>query len=256
MAICVGYFEPEAAAAPHTFTVSGLVSSKPRWRQFEDEWTRALRHHNLESFSGRDFTRRTREFADGWSDPVRRRTLLDGLSRVADRNTLHAFSCSLALTDYQQVNAEYAFRETVAGPYGVCAAGLLACVRLWMREYRPDDLTLFVFEDGDIAHRELTRLTRLDPRATSGEPPQFWPRAWIDERGRTRHLRPMEACDLFAADCGRALVGRLTDRAHLERCVVDRDRLIAWCDALAVPLRRASSTRPAGPVAVVEPSHA
>ncbi len=241
MAICVGYFEPDVAE-PQTITVSGLVSSKARWRQFEDEWTRTLRHHGLGSFSGRDLMRRARAFADGWSDPLRRKALLDSLTRVADRHTLQAFCCSMALADYELVNADYAFREVVAGPYGVCAGALVGFIRRWMYAHHPDNLTLFVFEDGDIDHREVARVTRCDRGGASGEPPQFWPRAWMDERGRMRHLRVMEAGDLLTVDAGQVLVRRMTERARLEHFVVGRDRLVDWCAALDVPRRRRAHT--------------
>jgi len=238
MAISIGYFEARPADDAPMFTVCGYVSSKSRWREFDEDWARALRHEALLAFDARDFIHGTRGFTSGWSDPSRRRRLLDALSQVAERHVLRAFACSVSLEDYAAIDAEYGFGSAVAGPYGLCAGLLTARVRRWMAERHPDDLTLFVFEEGDIDHRELRRIAAVD--RSDGEPPQLWPRHWIDERGRRRHLRPFEACDLFAADGG-AFMKRLLDRSRFDREIVDRDRLVRICHALGLE-------RPAAPV--------
>src|SRR5262249_32140721 len=149
MAICVGYFE--ADAQPRTFTVSGFVSSKSRWRLFETDWTRALRRDDLAAFDGRDFAGQTRSCSAGWGAASRRQRLIERLTRVAEQHVFRAFSCSLLVDDYNQMNAEYALSDS-AGPYGLCAGILTANVREWMADRHPDDLTLFVFEEGDIDH--------------------------------------------------------------------------------------------------------
>lgn len=231
MAISVGYFEALPADNAPVFTVSGYVSSKARWRQFEEEWTRALRHEDLVAFDVRDFSRGTRDVTSGWSDPSRRRRLLDALGQVVERHVMRAFACSVRLDDYAAIDAEYGFGSAAAGPYGLCAGLLTATVRRWMADRHPGDLTLFVFEEGDIDHRELRRIAAAE--RSDGEPPQLWPRRWIDERGRRRHLRPLEACDLFAADAG-AFVKRLLERSRFDREVVDRGRLVRICDGLGL----------------------
>jgi hypothetical protein len=94
-----------------------------------------------------------------------------------------------------------------------------------MAERHPEDLTLFVFEDGDLDHREIERAATAD-RSVRGEPAQVWPRRWTDEVGRTRYIRPFEACDLLSIDGGGFLISRLQERGRFESDVVDRDRLI------------------------------
>ena len=70
------------------------------------------------------------------------------------------------------------------------AALLMANVRHWMAAKHPDDLTLFIFEQGDVNQREIQRILE-GARSISGEPAQMWPRQWRDERGRQRYLRPL-----------------------------------------------------------------
>src|SRR2546426_8390733 len=80
MAMCVGYFGGgESRDAATTFFVSGFVSSKVRWREFETRWSRMLRHEGLTAFNADDFLNEAGEFANGWSDPARRHGLIDAL---------------------------------------------------------------------------------------------------------------------------------------------------------------------------------
>jgi len=236
MAMCVGYFErTRAAANPESFAVSGYVSSKARWREFETCWSRALRRETLAAFKADDFSRAIGEFATGWDDE-RQRALIETLRRLTEQHVFHAFSCAVRLEDYDSVDAEYTFRETAAGPYGLCAALVMVNVRQWIAARHPDHLTLFVFEAGDIDPRELRRILEVE-QAGQGEPAQMWPREWVDERGRHRYLRPLEACGLFEADRNGAIVNRLLERSLLDREAVDRDRLLRICDGLKIPHR-------------------
>lgn len=115
MAICVGYFTPEGMDTPGTFSVSGYVSSKARWRQFDTQWTRALRQEDLLTFNAGDFARGVGAFASGWSDQARRSRLIERLSRIIDQHAACAFSCSVRLDEYVAVDAEHGLRK-VAGP--------------------------------------------------------------------------------------------------------------------------------------------
>jgi hypothetical protein len=240
MAICVGYFE--TSTEPGTFTVSGYLSSKTRWRQFETQWTRALRREDLAAFNGHDFVHQTHGFSVGWSDLLRRRRLMEVLTRVTEQHVFRAFSCSVQMVDYNQVNAEYPSSDFVPSPYGVCAGILMAKVRRWMCDRHPDDLTLFVFEEGNIDHRELRRITAA-VEGDQGEPPQLWPRQWFDERGRRRHLRPFEACDLLGSDGDASFVSRLQARSRFDRDVLDRERLVRIARALDISRLRGTASR-------------
>jgi hypothetical protein len=243
MAMCVGYFGTgQAAGTAATFSVSGFVSSKARWREFEARWTRLLRREGLATFDAEDFLREEGDFANGWTDLSRRRGLIEGLGKLVEQHVLRAFSQSVSLADYQAVNAEYAFREAAAGLYGICAASVMTTVRQWMAAKHPDDLTLFIFEQGDIDQRELHRILKVE-QAEAGEPPQIWPRHWLDERGRHRYLRPLEACELFVADRDGVFVRRLSERSLLESHVIDRERLVQIRDALEITPRFGNATR-------------
>jgi len=229
MTICVGYFGDEQADQnPRTVTVAGYVASKARWRMFDQRWPRVLRAERLTAFNADQFLRGFGEFASGWTDdPPRQVRLIRTLTRVAEQHVLRGFACSLSLGEFDAVNAEYCLAERVSGPYGLCAAGLIASVQRWMGEHHPADLTLFVFEEGDVEQREIRRVLGAEGVAT-GEPPQVWPRQWTDELGRRRLLRPFEACDLMA-------LGTLRP-AH-QADVIDRERLLKICRALAVQRR-------------------
>jgi hypothetical protein len=237
MAMCVGYFEgTETTQPPEAFTVTGCVSSKARWREFETHWTRALRHENITAFSADDLSHSTGEFASGWEDDARRRGLFETLSRLTQQHIFHAFSYSVRLDEYNAVNEEYTFREIAGGPYGLCAALVMANVRRWMAAKRPDDLTLFVFEQGDLDQRELRTILRAE-QAEQGEPAQVWPRQWIDERGRHRYLRPLEACQLLAINRSSEFANRLHDRSQLDRQIVNRDYLVRLTHLLKIAPR-------------------
>lgn len=224
MTICVGYFQSEPFEGRRTFTVSGYLASRARWRQFDSVWNRALRHEGLTAFNAREFSYGSGEFATGWQDVTRRACLVNRLARVTEQHIVRAFSCSIPVEEYEAVNREQGPSETT-GLYGLCAGLAVANVRRWMIARHPDDLTLFVFEDGDVDHREISRVATAD-RSVRGEPAQVWPRRWIDEVGRTRHIRPFEAVDLLAVDGGGALISRLQQSDRFENDVVDRERLV------------------------------
>jgi hypothetical protein len=237
MAICVGYFEPRVASNPATLTVSGYVSEKKRWRAFEEKWPRALRSEGITAFRGVDFITNTGEFSSGWSEDDARRTRLIGLlTRVTQQHVARAVSCSMRLEDYQAINRTYNLSETVGGPYSVCAAYVMCGIRDWLARYRPDDLALFIFEDGEIDHRCIRRILTAEG-IDRGEPPQFWPRQWKDEQGRHRFLRPLEACDLLMPGCSSGIADCLKQRGSWDDEVIDRKRLMALCKTLSVTLR-------------------
>ena len=61
---------------------------------------------------------------------------------------------------YEAINREYRLSETVSGLYGICAGCLMVRIQQWMAEHHPDDLTLAVFEEGDVDHREIRRILK------------------------------------------------------------------------------------------------
>src|SRR5262249_10824402 len=132
--------------------------------------------------------------------------------------------------------------EMASGPYGLCAAFVVARVHRWMAAHHPHDQTLFIFEDGDIDHHEIRRI--LDAQGIDkGEPPQMWPRRWRDEQGRRRVLRPFEACDLLLPSCKSRLSDLLVARSAFECEGISLDQLTRVREALGVAKRSAVSPR-------------
>jgi hypothetical protein len=242
MAICVGYFEVAGpAASPRAATVAGLIAPKARWRHFDERWPRVLHHEGLSAFNGCDLAQGRGEFGAGWVDnPARRARLTGTLGRVVEEHVLRACRCSLDLEEFETVNEEYRFAETAGGPLGICAAAMIGEAQAWMAERRPEDLTLFVFEDGDLNHREIRRLLAAGG-IERGEPVQLWPRRWTDERGRQRFLRPFEACDLLVPAIDSDLAARLAERDSFAHVRLGRTHLLRLCKALAVERRSTSN---------------
>jgi hypothetical protein len=237
MAICVGYFEGnDSRYTTGRFTVAGFVAAKTRWRFFEDRWTRALHAEGLNRFSGRDFQSGAGEFSEWKHDADRRTRLIEALSRVVEQQVMAGFSYSIRDDDYEDLNHAFQFAEKVSGPYGVCAAFVMARVRQWMATRHPNDQTLFVFEDGDLDHREIRRVlsaTGID----QGEPPQVWPRRWKDEQGRPRVLRPFEACDLLLPVCKSRLGDLLSARGVFECEAIGPAALTRICETAGIARR-------------------
>jgi hypothetical protein len=221
MAICVAYLE--ASRQDATLTVVGLVSPKARWQSFEERWPRALRAEGLTSFNGRAYIQGTREFSNGF-DAGRRRRLVSALGVVAGDSAILGVSYSLRLSDYKAVTRGVPHLETVPSPYAVCAGIAMSRILRWMQTARSKDVTLFVFEDGGIDHQQVRHVAAAEG-VEHAEPVQIWPREWLDEHGRRRLLRPIEACDLLIPDCHSELAGRLIRRSAWDQEIIDRDRL-------------------------------
>jgi hypothetical protein len=223
MAICVAYLE--ASRQDATLTVAGLVSPKARWQSFEERWPRALRAEGLTSFNGRAFIQATGEFSNGWDlDAGRRRRLVAALGAVAGDSAILGVSYSLRLGDYKAVARSAPHIETVPSPYAVCAGIAMSRILRWMQATHSRDVTLFVFEDGAIEHQQVRQVAAAEG-LQGGEPVQIWPREWLDEHGRRRLLRPLEACDLLIPGCQSDLSERLIRRSAWDQETLDRAAL-------------------------------
>jgi hypothetical protein len=256
MAICAAYLEPiETPEQADTYTVIGLVSSKARWREFETRWSRILRRDNLSTFNAADYSQFRGDFATGW-DSGRRRGLVDELGRLAQVSILHAFSSSIRLEDYRSTQEEDQSTRSEAGIglYALCAGVLIADIRRWMRAKHPRELTLFILREGDLHGQELRQVLKCE-HAEQGEPAQFWPAHWLDECGRNRYLRPLEACELLAAARSGMFANRLIERGQLDRQHVDRERLSRICESLRA-LRRSPAEAPAQKARIEAPTPA
>ncbi len=242
MAICVSYLEPAESDLSGTVTVAGFVAEKPRWQSFEERWPRTLRNEGLNAFSGRDFVRAAGAFVNGWTGNVTRRSrLVAALGRIVDRHVTLGVSCSLKLADYEtalRTGRDRNHQHVQPSAASLCAGVAMARVLQWTARHRPQAVTLFAFEEGDVESRDVRRVAAADG-AAHGEPVQIWPRAWLDEHGRLRQLRPFEACDLLLSNTGSDIAVRLADRGAWEHERLDVSRV---SDLLTRLSRQASAT--------------
>jgi hypothetical protein len=202
MAICTAYFHHDRATGDGVVRVVALVAPKARWRLFEERWPRSLRNVGLEALDIRDPALDLNPRA------------LDALAHVVDQHVTRGFSCELAVE--AGMRAEAGSAAAAADPEAFCAARVVARLQQWMAERHPDDLLLCVFEEGRLGQQQIRQALEAQG-VTRGEPVQIWPRAWTDERGRTRRLRPLEACDLLAPTANRTLIDRLARRFAWEQ---------------------------------------
>jgi hypothetical protein len=112
----------------------------------------------------------------------------------------------------------------------MCAGVLVAHTLGWMAKSRPEDVTLFTFEDGAIEHQRVHQVAAA--AGADSEPVQIWPRAWRDEHGRLRLLRPFEACDLLLPLCRGELRDRLARRSAWVHEILDRAYMLRLASSL------------------------
>jgi hypothetical protein len=170
-------------------TVAGCVSSIKKWTRFESEWNGILRDAELPEgtiFHMNRFARNLPPF-DGFAEQAKRKAdLISRLVGCMKRNVNKAFSCSVALRDWERLNERYCAAESLGHPYAFCGRTCIAQLLKWAKNkgIRQQDVKFF-FEDGATHRGQLEKLLR----ANDGIGPLFVSKAL---------LVPFQAADLLA----------------------------------------------------------
>jgi hypothetical protein len=207
MVWCAAYFD--ASGSPkepkqRVFTVAGYVTTENKWDKFERDWARELAKEGVSAFSTNDFAHFQNDFAIGWRDnEPRRRAFIQSLTGVLKKWVRCGFSSSVDLDVYDEINREYEFAERVSRPYGMCASTAANKCHKWMKAFHRKDITLYVFEKGDVNQGELKTLMGEDDRF--GHEPLIIEKQWRDEHGTLHYRRPFESCDFHAYESAHAV---------------------------------------------------
>lgn len=252
MAMCRAYFD--ASGSPkepkqRVLTVAGYVGTENKWCKFERDWSKVLAAEGIETFGMAAFAHFSEGFEDWDGNEPRRQAFIQALVRVLKRAAMHGFSVSIELDIYDEMNREYEFKERVGGPYGICAAAVANKCRKWMAANRPKDLTLYVFEKGDLNPGEVGEMMAEGGGNRFGHDPLFLAKQWVDEHGVKRFRRPFESCDFAAYESAHAVPLLETGRRgrgsalHLFQSIkhshglLNRTTLLRIARALRVPRR-------------------
>jgi hypothetical protein len=174
--------------ATHTvLTVAGCVSSIEKWVRFELQWNAILKDFDLPDgtiFHMNKFARNIRPYEAFENQPRRKAELISALVKCAKRNVNKAFSCTVALRDWERLNRRYCVAESFGYPYPLCGRTCVAMVSSWARKKAGASIQFF-FEDGATHRGQLKKILM----ANDGIEPTF----------RTKEGMPQfQAADILA----------------------------------------------------------
>jgi hypothetical protein len=143
-------------------TVAGCVSSVKKWARFEVEWRKVLRDAGLPDgtlFHMNRFARNLSPYDIFAGNSKRKAGLVTALVGCAKRNVNKAFSCSVALRDWERINGRYCFAESLGYPYPFCGRTCVAQVLKWAQNKGVKSAGVhFFFEDGAKHRGQLEKL--------------------------------------------------------------------------------------------------
>jgi hypothetical protein len=135
-------------------TVSGFVSSIKKWERYELEWPKILKDFGLPKgtiFHMSRFARGLSPYQDFLGQSRRRAELISALVHCVKRNVNKAFSCSVALRDWERLNQRYCVAESLGYPYPFCGRTCVAQVIKWARNKGvPQDRINFFLSPGQL----------------------------------------------------------------------------------------------------------
>jgi hypothetical protein len=188
-AFCDAAGHPEGE---HTLIVCGYVAEAAGWTEFEQQWKNALADVGITGpFHMAEFMACEKSFA-GWKPRVDDRVaLLKKLISIIRINVLQAFSETIRLDDWREVNKAYQLEESHCTPYSLAGFFVMdRTIRWWGRERPEDSMTEFVFEEGDKHKGDfiwmMERIVRQNRTELGIVTPVFKPKA----------LAPLQAADL------------------------------------------------------------
>jgi hypothetical protein len=135
--------------------VSGFVSTRPKWEEFDGAWHRLMKRWGItqESFhaykyamgSGPDYPRFRNTDAE--------RIAFEGeATTIIKASTNTPFSFGMSVDDFNKAHEEYAFSPGLDRPYSLAGCGVIGQIGMWVKRRRAEgrfDAIRIVFEDGD-----------------------------------------------------------------------------------------------------------
>ena len=147
-------------------TVAGCVSSIKKWARFETEWNRILIEAGLPAgtvFHMNRFARNLPPYESFAGQSGRKAALVSALIHCMRRNVNKAFSCSIALRDWELLNERYCVAESLGLPYAFCGRTCVAQLLKWAKNkgIRQQDVKFF-FEDGATHRGQLVTILKAN----------------------------------------------------------------------------------------------
>lgn len=141
-------------------TVAGFVSSVEKWARFELEWKKILKQAGLPEgtiFHMSKFARGLPPYQEFEGQSKRKAALVSSLVRCTRRNVNKAFSCTVALRDWERLNQRYCISESLGYPYPFCGRMCVGAVMQWARKKNATNIEFF-FEDGATHRGQLKKI--------------------------------------------------------------------------------------------------
>ena len=246
IAMFTAYFDASGKKRMPAVAVAGFVSTVTKWDCFEREWSAILRRNNVPLFHMTDFASSAADFADWKRQTERRKLFVDDLVACIKKNTNKGFSGSLAMKDYDYINARYELSENFGTPFVLCASLCLGALRKWAKRKQTDPTKILVIiEDGDddkghflaVAKRDGVRVIALAKEdAMAFQAADFV--AWKNRTAvQNAHAFKWKDLNKDGQDILRSL--NVIDPIVQANQVHDRESLLRLCNGMNIPRRRA-----------------
>jgi hypothetical protein len=230
------YFDDSGGSDTSAQLVAGFVSSVEKWLSFDEEWKNLLGDR---IFRMADIASGTGDFV-GITNPEKN-ALVKNAVEITKGHVEYSFSFSLPTIEFDAVNEQFMFEESVKSAYAFCGLGCAVASRSWLSEQDGNENQMrYVFEDQPNGTGGLTKLMRYYAFPV----PDF----------ESKKTRPLQAADLIAwehqrfhrgveekeytqeSDIRRSLRA-LSEGEKFKWTVFRKGTLINWCKEFNVPER-------------------
>jgi hypothetical protein len=147
------YMDTAGNKRKQAITVGAVVGNVKRWIAFESAWPTFLGRYDVTRLHMTDFASSQREFRK-WKGPehsATRRKFIERAVSCAGRHSRGGFISTMAMADYDSVNAKYEVEERMGPPLTVCGMGIIGQIGRWAHKQGLDEKkdVLYFMEDGD-----------------------------------------------------------------------------------------------------------
>jgi hypothetical protein len=187
---------------PLMYTVAGYISTVEKWDELIHLWNDHLQTKGVQEFHLTDYEKRKGVY-EGWSNEERI-AFYGKLQQFIRRKTLKGFAMSLRRTDYDEVFTGMA-RERFGSHHTFLVLMCMAEVTNWLKERRPDEQVLYVFEKGFGFEGEVAELfkgfaeNKKNSKAFRLSEPEAL--AW-----GSKNLVPLQAADINAGESNKLAI--------------------------------------------------